>query len=79
MLATDKQCEYLTVLAERVERMRAVRPDLMNVPLAKINWYEERKKGMTTRDASVRIDAYKAIIQGVNAKCVLFGLRTFTF
>ena len=74
MLATDKQCDYLTALAEKVEKMRAARPDLVNVPLTKRNWYEERRRGMTTADASLKIDAYKMLIRGVNAKCVLLNI-----
>ena len=71
--ATDRQCDYLNSLSERVMKMKRARPDLVNIPIERIDWYRERNKGLTTKDASRMIDAYKAIIRGVNMKCILLN------
>jgi hypothetical protein len=73
MTATDRQIEYLNALSERVVRMKEARPDLLNVPIERIDWYRERNRGLSTKEASRMIDAYKAIIRGVNMKSILLN------
>ena len=72
MLATDRQCDYLTALAKRVDRIIERYPGLASVP--KRDWYEEREKGMTATDASEKITAYHSLILGLRMKKDLLGL-----
>ena len=74
MKATDKQINYLQVLADKVERMHKAHPDVVKVKPTYINWHTERHKGVTTCDASVRIQAYKTIIRETNLALLLLGL-----
>ena len=73
MTSTDRQIEYLNTLSERVVRMKEARPDLLNVPIERIDWYRERNRGLSMKEASRMIDAYKAIIRGVNMKSILLN------
>ena len=73
MLATDKQIKYLQYLADKVERKRKEHPDAFKTAPTYINWQNERYKGVTSEDASIRIDAYKNIIRGMNMVCELLG------
>ena len=73
MLATDKQIAYLQSLADRVEC--AKRDGLFNIPTPYINWSEERKLGVTTTDASIRIKAYKELIAGINTGRMIMGYK----
>ena len=77
MIATRKQCDYLTALAKRVDALNETLPWHARIDMPRRNWYEERGKGMTTWDASQRIDAYRKILSGMNAKMVLLGFRNF--
>ena len=72
MLATDKQCEYLTALAKRVDGIIKKHPGLAVVP--KRDWYDERDAGMTANDASEKITAYHSLIIGLRLKIDLLGL-----
>lgn len=69
MIATDRQCAYLTALAKRVDRIIKKYPGLAVVP--ERDWYEERKKGMTAADASEKITAYHSLIVGLRMKIAL--------
>lgn len=77
MLATDKQINYLCVLAKKVEKIKAINRKA-NVIMANlpeyIDWQRERSLGVTTKDASIRISAYKNIIFASNATFVLCGM-----
>lgn len=77
MEATIKQVEYLTILAKRVDALNAKLPWHARHDVPHRNWYEERRRGMTSWDASQRIDAYHKILSGMNAKMVLLGFRRF--
>lgn len=72
MLATDKQINYLQYLADKVERIRKKHPEAFDkVAPPYVNWHKERHLGVTTIDASIRIDAYRTIVRGMNTICVL--------
>ncbi len=77
MLATDKQINYLCVLAKKVEKIKKMNIN-RNVIVANlpeyIDWQRERHLGVTVQDASIRISAYKNIIRMSNATFVLCGM-----
>lgn len=76
MIATERQCAYLTALSGKVERMRYARHDLADLPQNR-DWNRERERGMTSRDASAWIDAYRAILGGASPRCVILNTRQF--
>jgi len=76
MLATDKQISYLQFLADKVERIKQETGNPA-ITCPHINWQEERTKGVTTTDASMRIDAYKCIIRACNVRQVLFNRKQY--
>lgn len=77
MLATNKQIDYLCVLAKKVEKIKKINSKkkviAANLP-EYIDWQCERKLGVTVQDASLRISAYKKIICMSNATFVLCGM-----
>lgn len=77
MLATEKQINYLCVLAKKVELIRQANPQ-MKLPNY-INWQTERYKGVTTNDASVRIDAYRTILRNLQLTRMLLGKPQYRF
>ena len=77
MLATDKQINYLFILAQRVELIKQANPNL-TLP-EYINWHTERYKGVTTYDASERIDAYRTIIRNVQLTRMLLNKPQYRF
>lgn len=72
-LTTDKQVAYLTKLADKVERMKKTTRALQNVE--HMDWYEARRQGMDTLDASIRINAYHQMITWANVTRKLLGLK----
>ena len=65
MLATDKQINYLCVLAKKVEKIKAInsKRNVITASLPEyIDWQRERHLGVTVQDVSLRISAYKNII-----------------
>ena len=77
MLATDKQINYLCILAQRVELIKQANPHI-TLP-EYINWQAERYKGVTTYDASERIDAYRTIIRNIQLTRMLFNKPQYRF
>ena len=77
MLATDKQINYLCILAQKVELIKQANPHLTLPDY--INWKTERYKGVTTYDASERIDAYRTIIRNVQLTRMLFNKPQYRF
>ena len=77
MLATDKQINYLCILAKRVELIKQANPHI-TLP-EYINWKTERYKGVTTYDASERIDAYRTIIRNIQITRMLFNKPQYRF
>lgn len=73
MKATDKQIQYLTDITNRVNRIIESWPECGLEKYA-IDWQHERTQGMTTIDASMKIDAFHRLIQGINMKRRLFAL-----
>ena len=74
MLATDKQIKYLCALAAKVEKIKAINGTAKVIKAtlpAYINWDSERKLGVTTLDASIRIKAYKQLICACNTTFAL--------
>lgn len=67
MLATDKQIAYLEDLQGRLNSNCVPRRD----------WRRERARGLTTKDASARIEAYKRIIAGADPYMIMLGFRQF--
>lgn len=55
MKATDKQLNYLTYLTKEWNRM-ATKTGNRTIER---NWWTERSHGMTTADASIKIEAFK--------------------
>lgn len=76
MLATDKQINCLFALQNKVNKIADIFPE-SGVKKFHYDWRHERSMGMTVSDASIRIDAFHSIIQGVNIKRMLFGLNQF--
>ena len=77
MLATDKQINYLCILAQRVELIKQANPHITLPDY--INWQTERYKGVTTYDASKRIDAYRTIIRNVQLTRMLCNKPQYRF
>ena len=78
MLATDKQIKYLCALADKVEKIKAINKSakIIKANLHEyIDWAKERNKGVTSLDASIRIQAYKSIIFGCNNTFVLCNMK----
>nr|DAH48213.1 MAG TPA: hypothetical protein [Caudoviricetes sp.] len=78
MLATKKQIDYLCYLAERVEKIKRINENkkvIVSILPDFIDWKTEKKYGVTTIDASVRIKSYNKIIQNCNIIFCLCGLR----
>lgn len=77
MLATDKQINYLCVLAKRVARVKAAN-EIDRVITAElpeyIDWQQERHLGVTTADASARIRAYRDILLYASVSYKLCGV-----
>lgn len=76
MLATDKQIKYLQYLADKVERIKQSTHNPA-ITCSHIDWSTERQKGVTTVDASIRIDAYKSLIRAVNMRQALMNRPQF--
>ena len=78
MLATDKQINYLCSLADKVEKIKAINVKekviVANLP-EYIDWIKERRLGVTSIDASIRICAYKKLIRACNVTFILFGMK----
>lgn len=77
MLATDKQISYLSTLALKVEKIKAInnKTKVITANLPEyINWQHERHMGVTTMDASIRIKAYKSLIFNSNITFSLCGI-----
>ena len=77
MLATDKQINYLCVLAKKVELIKQANPQ-MTLP-DYINWQTERYKGVTTYEASKRIDAYGTSRGNVQFSRMVWDKRQYRF
>lgn len=77
--ATDKQIEYLHTLqakARTIQERAASRGQVVyRQPLAEYDYYEERKRGMTTADASERISAWRRLVIYGNATLSLFNIQ----
>lgn len=82
MKATDKQIKYLTALTNKVKKIIAewsesgIDIDFQQW-VRKVDWMHERSIGMTSVDASMKISAFRSLIQGVNMKRNLLGLKQF--
>lgn len=76
MIATDKQIKYLTDLTNKVNYIIGVWPQC-GVERYNIDWSYERSKGMTSLDASLKINAFKSLLRGINLKRYLLGLKQF--
>lgn len=78
MLATDKQINYLCFLANKVEKIKSIvikeKVAIKNLP-EYIDWIKERRLGVTSIDASIRIRAYKKLIRACNVTFILFGMK----
>lgn len=76
--ATDKQIAYLHTLQEKAHRIEAranahghkVYPN----PLTNYDYNEERRRGMTITDASIRISAWRRMVLYGNTTLALFNL-----
>lgn len=67
MKATDKQISYLTSLQNKYNKMIDASKDILqNVEKFNIDWHQQRDLGMTTVDASMKIDAFKTLIRNTN-------------
>ena len=82
MLATTKQINYLNRLTNKVNYIYSIFPEC-GIPdehakfYRTVNWDNERKKGMTTMDASIKISAFKDLIRGINFKRYLMNQKQF--
>lgn len=62
MKATTKQINYLVYLANKVERIKQVAPNIAVLP----SYCDWSSRATTSREASELIQAYKAVIRNVN-------------
>lgn len=76
MLATDKQIKYLTDLTNKVNHIVEKWPEC-GIDKYYVDWRHERSMGMTTIDASIKINAFHSLIRGINMKRYLFNLPQF--
>lgn len=62
MKATTKQVNYLVYLANKVERIKQVAPNIAVLP----SYCDWSSRATTSREASELIQAYKVVIRNVN-------------
>lgn len=72
--ATDKQIACLEAMQKRAEAICRTHPQII-ASTPHRNWHEERGRGMTTADASMKIDAYHSLFRSVNFACDLLGIK----
>lgn len=76
--ATDKQCNYLNHLREKVCRIQSIAEShgttVYKEPIAELDYFNERDKGMTTADADQLIKAWRIMVVYGNMTLSLFNL-----
>ncbi len=76
--ATDKQIAYLHKLqakAHRIQKRAESRgATVYRKPLANYDYNEERRRGMTSTDASIRIGAWRDLVLFGNMTLALFNI-----